>query len=246
MRDFALNILEAVKEIKNFIAGEDIYTLVEKKESSESINNKNTFNSLMPWQKELFDLKSQTESCYLCGLSRNRMNVVFSSGNPSSNIMLIGEAPGKQEDIKGEAFVGDAGKLLDKMLLAVGLKRDDVYIANVIKCRPPENRDPKPEEIEVCSKYLFKQIESVAPDIILCLGRHASHFILKSDAGLNELRERNFSNDKHSIDICGKKITVIATFHPAALLYNSQLKRPSWEDMKAFKVEYLKIGLKKK
>lgn len=246
MKDFGLALLDAVKEVKNFIAKERVYTLVEKKDTKEACTPENKTVKLSPEQKELNELREKASNCYLCGLSRNRMNVVFSSGNPLSNVMLIGEAPGKQEDIKGEAFVGDAGELLNKMLDAVGLKRDDVYVANVLKCRPPSNRDPKDEEIEVCSKYLICQLEIVKPDIILCLGRHASQFILKTDDGINKLRERNFTNDKHSVEIGGKKITVIPTFHPAALLYNANLKRPSWEDMKVFKEEYLKAGLRNK
>lgn len=172
---------------------------------------------------DLKELQLQCESCKRCPLFKTRRNVVFGKGNKNTTLMLVGEAPGEKEDIKGEPFVGAAGELLTKMLKAINLTRDDVYIANVLKCRPPQNRDPKPEEIETCEGYLFKQIEIINPKIILALGRHAIKFLTDYSGPLSAIRGNV---------LYYKGIKVIPTYHPAALIYHEEWKRGSWDDLK--------------
>ena len=160
--------------------------------------------------------------CQECPLSKTRTNFVFGMGDPNADLMLVGEAPGEQEDLKGEPFVGRAGKLLDDILRAIQQKRGQgVYIANVLKCRPPNNRDPLPSEVEKCEPYLVKQIEKIQPKLIVALGRVAGKTLLKMDVPLKEMREK--THDYH-----GTPLRV--TYHPAALLRNSNFKKPTWDD----------------
>ena len=161
--------------------------------------------------------------CVKCDLGHTRTNFVFGSGNPDADILFVGEAPGQQEDQQGEPFVGAAGELLTKILGAMKLARDEVYICNVLKCRPPNNRDPQPEEVDRCEPYLQRQIELVAPKIICCLGRHAAHALLKTQSSLSRLRGQ--LHEYHGIPL-------VVTYHPAALLRNPGYKRDTWEDMK--------------
>lgn len=179
--------------------------------------------------KTLDELNEQISSCKKCPLGEKRKNFVFGVGNPNSEIMLIGEAPGADEDEQGEPFVGKAGQLLNKILNAVELQRSEVYICNILKCRPPNNRDPNVSEMELCTPYLEKQIELVQPKFIICLGRIAAQWLLKTNDGLNKLRQQIFTY---------KKATMIVTYHPAALLRNESWKKPTWEDMKLFKKLY--------
>ncbi len=151
---------------------------------------------------------------------------MFGWGNPDAGLMLIGEAPGKDEDEQGIPFVGRAGQLLDKMLLAAGLKRDDIYIANMLKCRPPQNRDPLPEEIIKCEPYLHRQLELIKPKVLLALGRVAGQNLLKTQDSLSRLREQTH----HYEDI-----PLLVTYHPAALLRNPRWKQSSWQDLKKIK-----------
>ena len=162
--------------------------------------------------------------CKLHGLGRSQ--VVFGVGNPNADLMFVGEAPGADEDIQGVPFVGRAGQLLTKIIEAIDLKRDDVYIANVIKCRPPQNRNPEPDEIETCEPFLFQQIDLIKPRVIVTLGKFAAHTLLRSDEAISRLRGRVF-------DYRGAKL--IPTFHPAYLLRNPSSKREVWEDMKLVK-----------
>ena len=165
----------------------------------------------------------QIKNCMLCDLGSTRTNFVFGTGNPNAKLMFIGEAPGKDEDLQGEPFVGRAGQLLNKMLLAIGCKREEVYIANVLKCRPPNNRDPKPDEIDKCEPYLLHQIDLIKPVVIVALGRFGAASLLKSTMSLGEMRKtQNVYNN----------IPLIVTYHPAALLRNPQWKRNAWEDLK--------------
>jgi len=177
----------------------------------------------------LVELDKKINSCLKCGLGKTRKNFVFGVGNPKADAMLIGEAPGAREDELGEPFVGDAGKLLTDILKAIKMERSDVYIANILKCRPTNNRDPKPEEMELCIPYLFKQIELIKPKIILCLGRIAAQVILNSKLSLTKLRGK-------AVDLNGIKVMV--TYHPAALLRNPSWKRGTWEDVQRFKKLY--------
>lgn len=168
-------------------------------------------------------LEGQVLACRACSLCESRKSVVFGSGHVNADIMFVGEAPGADEDRQGLPFVGAAGQLLTKMIEAMGLSRDEVYIANVIKCRPPNNRDPLPEEILQCEPYLKEQIRLVSPTVICTLGRFAAQTLLKTTDSMGRLRGKVF-------DYEGVKL--VPTYHPAALLRNAQWKRPTWEDLK--------------
>ena len=160
--------------------------------------------------------------CKLGGLGRRQ--VVFGVGNPNAALMFVGEAPGADEDVQGEPFVGRAGQLLTKIIEAIGLKREDVYIANVIKCRPPANRAPEPDEVAVCRPFLFQQIDAIRPRVLVALGTHAAHALLDTDAPISRLRGR--------VHDFRDGIKLIPTFHPAFLLRSPDRKRDVWEDMK--------------
>jgi len=162
--------------------------------------------------------------CKLHGLGRSQ--VVFGVGNPEADLMFVGEAPGHDEDLQGIPFVGRAGQLLTKIIEAIGLTRDQVYIANVIKCRPPENRNPEPDEVATCQPFLFRQIESIAPRVIVALGSFAAKTLLSTEAPISRLRGRVY-------DLKGAKL--VCTFHPAYLLRSPDRKRDTWEDMKKAK-----------
>jgi len=178
-----------------------------------------------PWVKSasLGELDGAISGCLKCALGETRTKFVFGVGNPDAEVLFIGEGPGADEDAKGEPFVGRAGKLLDKIIEAMGMKRTDVYICNIVKCRPPNNRPPLPAEEETCTPYLMKQIELVKPKFIICLGRTAAQWILKTTDGLSAMRGK--MHDFHGARL-------IVTYHPAALLRNPEWKKPTWEDMK--------------
>lgn len=184
------------------------------------------------WQSaaDLTALRSMISGCTKCDLHKTRTNFVFGVGNPNAKVMVIGEAPGADEDEKGEPFVGRAGQLLDKMLAAIGFPREEVFIANILKSRPPGNRDPKPEEVSACEPYLWKQIDIIKPKMILCVGRIAGTNLLKN--GIDSLAKMrgNF------YDFRGAKVMV--TYHPAALLRNPNWKAPTWEDLQKFRKLY--------
>jgi uracil-DNA glycosylase family 4 len=175
--------------------------------------------------QELQDLKARLIDCTRCKLhTLGRRQVVFGVGNPSADLMFVGEAPGADEDVQGEPFVGRAGQLLTKIIEAIGLSRSDVYIANVIKCRPPGNRNPEPDEVATCQPFLWQQIKTIQPSIIVALGTFAAHTLLGSDAPISRLR-----GVVHTLD---GGIRLIPTFHPAYLLRSPERKRDVWEDMK--------------
>lgn len=159
--------------------------------------------------------------CKLHGLGRRQ--IVFGVGNPEADLMFVGEAPGADEDIQGEPFVGRAGQLLTKIIEAIGLKRDDVYIANVIKCRPPNNRNPEPDEVEQCEPFLFRQIDVIKPKVIVALGKFAAQCLLKTTEPITRLRGREYKY---------RDAILIPTYHPAYLLRTPSAKRDVWEDMK--------------
>ncbi|MGI5875733.1 MAG: uracil-DNA glycosylase [Dethiobacteria bacterium] len=170
--------------------------------------------------------------CRRCSLREGARGVVFGEGNPQADIMLIGEGPGGEEDKRGHPFVGTAGKLLDQILAACNLKREEVYIANIVKCRPPGNRTPQREEIEACYPLLQKQVQLVDPAIIICLGAIASKTIINPAFSITRERGR-----WHKL---GNRL-VMPTFHPAALLRDPKKKRPVWEDFKEIMAAYSKI-----
>lgn len=175
------------------------------------------------------DLFNKINNCQKCSLGSTRTKFVFGVGNPNADAMLIGEAPGHDEDIQGEPFVGRAGKLLNDILKAINFRREDVYIANILKCRPPNNRDPLPLEMDTCIPYLHKQIELINPKVILCLGRVAANGLLNKKLSLGQLRESNYEFNG---------IKVLVTYHPAALLRNPHWKRGCWEDVQKFRKIY--------
>lgn len=160
--------------------------------------------------RDLDALRDHIGDCQRCGLAGTRTCLVFGVGDPSARVMLIGEAPGKNEDLKGEPFVGAAGKLLDELLAGIGMQRSDVYIANVLKCRPPSNRDPRPDEIETCSPFLASQVDLVAPEVVVTLGNFATRYILGTKEGITGLRGNLYN-------VGGRKVFPI--FHPAAAMY---------------------------
>ena len=169
-------------------------------------------------------LKTDIGDCTRCKLhGLGRTQVVFGMGNPSADLMFVGEAPGADEDEQGVPFVGRSGQLLTKIIEAIDLKREDVYIANVIKCRPPQNRNPEPDEINTCEPFLFRQIDVIKPKVIVTLGKFAAQTLLRTEDPISKLRGRMF-------EYHGAKL--IPTFHPAYLLRNPSSKREVWEDMK--------------
>lgn len=185
--------------------------------------------SARPAAEELEAFRRQICECTQCALGHSRQQFVFGAGDPQAGIMFIGEAPGADEDRQGEPFVGTAGQLLTKIIEAMGLTREQVFICNLLKCRPPNNRDPQAEEIAACEPYLKRQIEIVRPKIICALGRFAAQALLQTTESIGQLR-----GQLHQYE----GIPVICTYHPAALLRNSQWKRPTWDDVKWVRREY--------
>ena len=171
---------------------------------------------------QLDEFGKSISTCQKCNLGQHRNKFVFGVGDPHADLMLVGEAPGKEEDLKGEPFVGRAGKLLDKILSAIKMSRyKNVYICNVLKCRPPQNRDPLPDEVEKCEPYLLHQINLIKPKLIVALGRISGTTLLRVDDTLKSMRGR--LHDYHGTPL-------LVTYHPAALLRNSNLKTYAWED----------------
>jgi DNA polymerase len=164
---------------------------------------------------------ASVEGCKKCVLCETRTTVVFGVGNPHAEVMFIGEAPGKQEDLGAEPFIGAAGKKLNALLELAGLQREEIYIANVLKCRPPGNRDPKPEEIEICTPYLREQVRAIAPIVLVTLGNFASQFILRTSIGITRLRGQ--------VHITGP-FSVLPTYHPAAAIYDPSKQSALEED----------------
>ncbi|WP_293815286.1 uracil-DNA glycosylase [uncultured Parolsenella sp.] len=175
-----------------------------------------------PGEVMLEEIENLLGDCKRCELGQTRSHLVFGTGDPHARVMFVGEGPGKNEDLKGEPFVGAAGKKLDSLLSIAGLTREEIYIANVVKCRPPGNRNPKPDEIEACSPFLREQIRSVWPDVIVCLGNFASQWVLKTDRGVTQLRGKLYQQGH---------FVVAPTFHPAACIYHSDWQPLLEEDL---------------
>ncbi|OGR30159.1 MAG: uracil-DNA glycosylase [Desulfuromonadales bacterium GWD2_61_12] len=169
------------------------------------------------------EIRADLGDCQRCPLCRGRRQIVFGVGNPAAALVFVGEGPGREEDERGEPFVGEAGRLLDRILFAMGLERSQVYICNVIKCRPPGNRDPEPEEIAACEPFLKRQLAAIRPQLIVTLGRFAAQTLLQDEKPISRLRGtwREYAG-----------IPVMPTFHPAYLLRSPAEKREVWEDMK--------------
>jgi len=198
---------------------------------SDKLNELLSIHRSEPWYKasSLAELEAAIHDCQKCRLGATRIKFVFGVGNPNAKVLVIGEAPGADEDAQGEPFVGRAGQLLNKMLVAVNFTREEVYIANILKSRPPNNRDPKPDEVEACEPYLWKQIAIIKPKLILCLGRIAGTNLLKITESLGKMRGQPY-------EFCG--IPVVVTYHPAALMRNPDWKHGAWEDLKRLRRMY--------
>jgi DNA polymerase len=189
-----------------------------------------------PWQgnparcASLGDLLDTYADCRRCPLGGSRTNLVFGTGSPRATVVFVGEAPGREEDLQGEPFVGRAGQLLNKILAAIGWRRQEVYIANILKCRPPGNRDPQPEEITACAPILARQIELIDPVILCSLGAYAARVLLGVRHGISHLRGQ--------VHYYRGKVPLVPTFHPAALLRNPHWKKPTWEDVQLLRREH--------
>jgi uracil-DNA glycosylase family 4 len=181
-------------------------------------------NPVLPPATEWESLRLAVQSCTACGLDKSRTQTVFGVGNPLADLMIIGEAPGFNEDKHGEPFVGRAGQLLTAMLQAIGFERENVYIANILKCRPPNNRDPEAAEVNLCTPFLQKQIALVQPKLLLAVGRIAAHYLLNSKAPLSQLRKQTHHYGSLNTPL-------IITYHPAYLLRNPKDKGKAYEDL---------------
>jgi len=198
------------------------WQLKEQAQTAESSETTPISQANDDWQT----LQQQAECCVACDLSRTRTHVVFGIGNQQADLLIVGEAPGANEDKQGEPFVGRAGQLLNNMLHAIGLQRQDIYIANILKCRPPNNRNPKLEEVALCTPFLERQINLLQPKIILALGKIAAHFLLRSTESLGRMRGREFQY--HDTPL-------LVSYHPAYLLRSPREKRKSWADLQQLK-----------
>ena len=177
-------------------------------------------------------VRHELGNCTRCKLSKGRTSIVFGVGNPEARLMFVGEGPGRDEDLQGEPFVGAAGQLLDRMILAMGLRRQDIYIANIVKCRPPRNRDPEPDEVAACEPFLVQQIAAIRPEYLVALGRYAAQTLLRDSTAISRMRGswRMYEG-----------IPLMPTFHPAYLLRNPADKRLVWQDLQQVME---KLGLK--
>ena len=217
MKNDLVNYLTLYKELY----GDEIYlNQVEEDKISTSSSNELELNTYL----------DSIKNCMKCSLGKSRNKIVLGMGNPDADIVFVGEAPGKEEDIQGLPFVGRSGKLLDKMLDSINLSREKVYILNVLKCRPPDNRDPLASEIEMCEQYLKKQLEIINPKLVVSLGRISAMTLLKTKESLKNLREKKLSYEG---------IDFLATYHPAALLRNPNFKKYAWEDFKLIRDKYI-------
>lgn len=220
------------------------------KNKTSTLQNSNTgalTSTLQHFDTGALDvIRSEIGDCKRCKLCKQRTNIVFGVGNPNAELMFIGEGPGADEDAQGEPFVGRAGQLLNKIIIAMGLKRSDVYIGNILKCRPPNNRNPEPDEMEACMPFILKQIAAIKPKVIVCLGAIAAKALLKTEAPISKIRgklldwpsettsETGFlitTSEKDEIIKDIQPLKVVPTYHPAFLLRNPNMKRPVWEDM---------------
>jgi uracil-DNA glycosylase len=193
------------------------------KKQTKSVSSTNSVQQ-MDWE----ELEKTVAACTLCGLCKSRTHTVFGVGNKKAKIMFIGEAPGANEDLQGEPFVGRAGMLLTAMLQSIGLQRSDVYIANILKCRPPNNRDPQPEEEKVCTPYLQRQIALIKPQFLVAVGRIAAQFLLQTTETMARLRGQTFTYGE-------QKTPLFVTYHPAYLLRSPREKSKAYLDFKEIK-----------
>ncbi len=179
------------------------------------------------------DIREEMGECTRCKLHRGRQNIVFGVGNSEADLMFVGEAPGADEDAQGIPFVGRAGQLLTRIIESIGLQREQVYIANILKCRPPRNRDPQPDEVESCEGFLFQQIQAIDPLLVVALGRYAAQTLLQTQTAISRIRGKFYPY---------REGLLIPTFHPSYLLRNPRAKREVWEDMKAIRAKLTELG----
>jgi len=215
------DLLSAVQGLKGQVLNQSTLSVgLEWKKSMSAENEKKVINSNN--EEQLKKISQEMAGCQLCQLSKTRQNVVFGEGNPNAQIVFVGEAPGADEDQQGLPFVGKAGQLLTKIIEAMGIKRKDVYICNILKCRPPGNRNPLPEEISFCEPFLKKQLQAISPKVICALGKFAAQTLLRTDISISLLRGRFHSYEG---------IKLMPTYHPAYLLRSPSAKKPVWEDV---------------
>ena len=193
---------------------------VSERMPGEHRGNPSCLSGIGPTMK---DIRNELGDCRRCKLHQTRRTIVFGEGNENAKLMFIGEGPGYDEDVQGRPFVGKAGQLLTRIIQSMHLQREEVYITNIIKCRPPQNRNPEPDEIESCSPFVRKQIDAIRPRVVCALGTFSAQTLLKTTARITALRGKVYNLDN---------ITVIPTYHPAFLLRNPEKKKDVWEDMK--------------
>jgi len=228
-QDARKNLREALGDLKTFLgyqAADGVEGFVLDPEIPVSLKGQPALR-----QETLHEVRTDLGDCQRCRLCQGRKSIVFGVGSTRADLVIVGEAPGRDEDIQGEPFVGRAGKLLNKMLVAIGLSREEVYICNVIKCRPPENRDPLPDEVVSCEPFLIRQLRAIQPKAILAMGRFAAQTLLRTEEKISKIRGqfREYQG-----------IPVMPTYHPAYLLRNPGQRRPVWEDLQ--KVQKLLSG----
>jgi DNA polymerase len=221
-------ILELVRDIKEEFAYQSAMGMTETESAPPMLLRINFTTTLTSIREDIGD-------CRRCKLHLKRKNIVFGAGNVNAGLVFVGEGPGEDEDIEGLPFVGRAGQLLTKIIEAMGMKRSDVYIANIVKCRPPDNRNPEPDEIECCFPFLKRQLDAISPRLIVALGTFAAQTLLGSRERISQMRGRFHSYNG---------IKVMPTFHPSYLLRNPDEKRVVWEDMKMVMEELKKMGQK--
>lgn len=202
---------------------------------SAANNSSKTTNTKLQVTSDWPELKKQITACISCDLCKTATNIVFGVGSKNAKVMFIGEAPGANEDLQGEPFVGRAGMLLNAMLQSIGLKREDVYITNILKCRPPNNRDPLPQEIKLCTAYLLQEIALVQPKVLVAVGRIAAQFLLNTAETMGRMRNRTYHYGQ-------QKIPLIVTYHPAYLLRSPSEKKKAYLDFLIIKDMVDKIG----
>ena len=221
-KESILETLDQMKASLEFLAESGVTGFDCSQQALERMDQWTQWGGSAQQSETLDDIQLDLGDCQRCGLSKTRTHIVFGEGNPDARLVFVGEGPGYDEDIQGRPFVGAAGQLLTKIIQAMGLERTDVYICNIIKCRPPKNRNPMPDEIDTCSPFLERQITAIQPEVICALGKFAAQMLLNTQEPISRLRGR--FHDYHGIPL-------MPTFHPAYLLRNPDGKRATWEDV---------------
>ena len=232
--DLTTEFLKIVTSFKHHLfylksSGIDRILTKETNVPKEITGQKDSIFSAKKGYSPLEDVGAEIKNCRRCKLHTLRKNLVFGKGNSSAELVFVGEAPGEDEDLKGEPFVGESGQLLTRIIQSIRLKREDVYITNIIKCRPPNNRNPQIDEIESCKPFLVKQLKAIRPRIICTLGSFAAQTLLKTTESISSLRGKSYQFGK---------MKLIPTYHPAYLLRNPRKKREVWKDMQRIEKEY--------